>query len=149
MIPESMVEDDVLGVVREINRLWPNLVVQFLDPDRALLNDPPYRIIERTAQGDKQVMAVWCLDNTVIERLHLANSHRFDIEASIEKHNAKIKAEKEYMAQQQMSEGADLAATAVEHLGKGKLQFTYKKDDGTTRIIREDGTRGDKKATVL
>lgn len=136
-----LVEDDMLGVVREIARLYPNLTVQFLDPDRALLEDPPYRIVEHTPQGLKQVMAVWQLDKSVLDRLHAINSYNVDVEKAIEEHNAKVKKEKEYKKAEELGQAADVSASAINHLGAGKMKFQYRNEAGEKRVIREDGTR--------
>jgi hypothetical protein len=144
------VEDDLFGVVKEIMRIWPNLRVQYLDPDRALLSDAPYRIVEELKTGElKQVFSVWSLDSSVIDRLHAIDSHRgIDIEALVEAENAKVRKNQEAKAQEELAAGADIVASAVGHFRQGKLEFQYTNDHGDKRVIREDGARS-KKVEVL
>lgn len=143
------VDDDLFGIVSEIKRLWPNLTVQYLDPDRAGLSDPPYRIVENTANGPVQVMGVWALDASVLDRLHLANSQRFDIEALVDKENAKVKAAEQVAEEETNAQGADLLSSVLNHFNHGKLEFKYTDDQGEKRIVREDGTQGPKKIEVM
>lgn len=142
------VDDDLFGIVEEIRFRYPNLRVQFADPSRCGVEDPPYRIVERTAKGDVQVLAVWNLDRTVLDKLQLMDSHNVDIEKLIADTNAKIKKEKEYKAEQSNLEGADLLTSIQTHFNKGKLKFEY--DNGTEkRIVREDGRNHAKKTEVI
>ena len=143
------VPDDLLGIVKEIYRLWPNLRVQYLDPDRAGLSDPPFRIVEMTQQGPVQVMAVWCLDQTVLDKLHMSNGQKFDIEALVDKENAKIKAAQEAKNQEELGAASDLLVSMQNQFNKGKMAFQYTNDVGEKRVVREDGTRGTKKVEVL
>lgn len=143
------VDDDMFGIVKEIMRLWPNLRVQYGDPDRLGVGDPPYRIVELTPTGPVQVMGVWSLDASVLDKLHMANSQRFDIEALIDKENAKIKAEKEAKEAETDAAGADLLGSIVNHFNHGKMEYKYTDDQGEKRIVREDGTQGAKKTEVL
>lgn len=132
------VDDDLFGIVNEIRFRYPNLKVQFADPSRCGVQDPPYRIVERTATGDVQVLAVWNLDRRTLDQLELMNSHNVDIEKLIEDTNAKIKKEQEYKTEQTNLEGADILTSMVNHFQKGKLQYEY--DNGNEkRIVRDDG----------
>jgi len=143
------VDDDLFGIVSEIKRLWPNLTVQFLDPDRAGLSDPPYRIVEHTINGPVQVMALWSLDSTVLDKLHMSNSQRVDIEALVDKENAKVKAAEKAKAEEENSQGADIAASIMNHFNHGKLEFNYTNEHGEKRVVREDGFVGPKKIEVI
>jgi len=143
------VDDDLFGIVSEIKRLWPNLTVQFLDPDRAGLSDPPYRIVEHTINGPVQVMALWSLDSTVLDKLHMSNSQRVDIEALVDKENAKVKAAEKAKTEEDNAQGADIAASIMNHFNHGKLEFNYTNEHGEKRVVREDGFAGPKKIEVI
>lgn len=70
-------ERDVYGVVGEIQRRWPTVVVQYLDPgviDIGLF-DAPFQICERLPNGELSVIQqVWQLDSRVIKMLEAADS---------------------------------------------------------------------------
>lgn len=132
------VDDDLFGIVNEIRFRYPNLKVQFADPSRCGIQDPPYRIVERTAKGDVQVLAVWSLDRRTLDQLALMDSHNVDIQKLVEETNAKIKKEQEYKTDQENLEGADVVTSMINHFQKGKIEFKY--DKGTEkRIVREEG----------
>jgi hypothetical protein len=143
------VPSDLFKIKDEIEYRWTNLKVQYLDPDRAGVVDPPYRIIEMTPTGTVQVLAVWELNPLVVDQLHMMNSHAgIDVQAELEKHNAKVKANKAYEHDQVNSERAEISASAISHFGKGKIQFNYTNDTGEKRIIQE-GHSGAKETKVL
>lgn len=132
---------DMFRVVEEIQFRWPNLRVLYLNPERAGVMDAPYKIVEMTKNGPMFVMDVWELDQRVIERLHLANGANVDVEKVIEKHNAKLKAEKERKAKEELADSSDKLATIIKHFDKGKMDFKYVNDHGQKREITEHGVR--------
>lgn len=131
------VDDDLFGIVHEIRFRYPNLYVQYGDPSRCGVSDPPYRIVERTANGDVQVLAVWHLDRRTLDQLELMNSHHVDIQKLVEDTNAKIKKENEYKAEQEGLEGADLVTSMINHFQKGKLKFNYRDAENEKRVVSE------------
>ena len=153
LLPDGTVAEvpgDMFGVVEEILYRWPNLRVQFLNPEVAGVGDAPYRIIERTADGrELPVMDVWELDQRVIENLHLANGANVDVNKLVEEHNARVKREEKRVAQEELEDSSDKLKTALEHFGKGKLEFKYTNDEGQKRVVREDGRRRDVTTKVL
>ena len=143
------VPSDLFKIKDEIEYRWTNLKVQYLDPDRAGVVDPPYRIIEVTPTGPVQILAVWELNSLVVDQLHMMNSHAgIDVQAELDKHNAKVRSSKAYEHDQVNGERADISASAVTHFGKGKLQFNYINDTGEKRVI-QDGHNGSKEVKVL
>lgn len=139
---------DLFGIVEEINFRWPSLTVQYLNPERANIGDAPYRIVENTPNGPMFVCSVWELDRRLIDRLHLMNSANVDVVKELEKHNAKVKKAEQAKAEETLGEGADLARSAVEHFGKGKIKFEYTNDAGQKRVVTEYGAK-DKTTEVL
>ena len=145
---EVEVPGDMFRVVEEITSRWPRLRVQFVDPDRSELNDPPYRVVELTPEGPVQVCAVWELNQTLIEKLHLMNAAGIDVEAAITAHNAKKREAEKKAEAEKNAEAADKTASVLKHFGKGKLEFHYTTDDGQKRVVSEAGSR-DKETKVL
>lgn len=87
------VEDDVAHVVKEVNRLWPDLKVQYCPtPDG---DDAPFRVVELCRDNVwRPVLSVWQLDNRLLDMLHNCDSYKINILAQLDAHNAQIKAEK-------------------------------------------------------
>lgn len=142
------VPGDIFRIKDEIESRWPRLRLQYLDPDRAGIGDPPYRVVELTATGPVQVLAVWELNQSVVDRLHLMNSANIDVLAEIDKHNRKKKEADKKAQDEHFAEGSDMLSTAVNHFGKGKLEFHYTNEAGQKRIIK-DGKAVDKETKVL
>lgn len=105
MADGSWIEDDMLGIIEQIQNYDPNLRVQYLDPSRAdSPTDAPYRIIEMCPDGfPRIVFAVWELDQRVIERLHRADNHRGNILQGLDGTNllAKQNEERRYKDEQE------------------------------------------------
>ena len=131
------VENDVLGVVEEIRRIWPVLDVQFLDPDRfETITDAPYRIIERCADGfDRVVFTTWTLDKSVIERIWNADSLRGSALDRIDANNNKLKAGERQRFKERMDEASDLTKHI---LGNPRTSYTFKNDAGEIVTIQDD-----------
>lgn len=150
------VPEDLFRIRDEIESRWPNLWVTYLNPDTPTtakrvgpcLGDAPFIIWERTQQGPRQVMSVWQLDQSVIDKLHLMNSANVDVLAEIDKHNDKLRRDMERENEEMLAEGRDMSASALSHFGKGKIEFKYTNDHGEKRVIR-DGQNGPRKIKVL
>lgn len=101
------VEEDTLRVVERIMAYDPNLRVKYLNPDQgAELGDPPYKIFELCPDGhERLVFSVWSLDERVMQRLYLADTHRHDVAGRMEAHNARVR----QAAQRRFRELADEA----------------------------------------
>jgi hypothetical protein len=86
------VEDDVAHVVKEVNRLWPDLKVQYCPtPDKG---DAPFRVVELCRDNVwRPVLSAWTLDNRLLDMLHNCDSYKVDILSTLDKHNALVKAE--------------------------------------------------------
>ena len=85
------VADDVAHVVKEVQRLWPELTVQYVEnPD---LGQAPYRVVERRNGLEMPVMSVWELDNRLLEQLYQADTHRHGVKIldKLDADNNKIK----------------------------------------------------------
>lgn len=86
------IDHDVLGVVAEIQRRWPNLRIQYLDPDSTVdLVDAPYQVVEKDRAGvDRVIKQVWSLDSSLIDDLAMFDSFAgFDLQAHLDKADAK------------------------------------------------------------
>jgi len=149
------VPDDLFDIVGEITYRWPNLWVQYANPDSPVnkrgicLGDAPYRIMERTPNGPVPVFSFWKLDHSVIDRLHMLNSANVDVLAEMDKANAKLKADMQTKAAEELAESADMAQSTLKHFGKGKIKFSYTNEHGEKRVI-VDGLNGpDRKTKVL
>jgi hypothetical protein len=84
------VDDDVARVVREIERLYPELRVQYCaDP---AIGEYPFMVVERTRDGrDEPVLGVWQLDDRLLDLLHEADTTKHDVLKLLDKKNDKVR----------------------------------------------------------
>jgi hypothetical protein len=132
-------ERDMLGVVGEIQYRWPNLRVQYLDPDSAKgLVDAPYQIVERTRDGrERVVLQVWAMDQTVLDKLHMMDQANVDVQKLYDDQVAKAKAERDAKKAEESGKAQDLLATGAKHLSSGKLRFTFRDEEsGDLRVVK-------------
>lgn len=132
-------ERDMLGVVEEIQYRWPNLRVQFLNPDFAKdLVDAPYQIVERTQDGrERIVLQVWNMDRSVLDKLHMMDQANVDVQKLYDDQVAKAKAEKDAKKAEESGANQDLLATGMKHLNSGKLRFTFRDEEsGDLKVVK-------------
>jgi len=121
------IEDDVMGVVNEIHDRWPDLRVQYLDPERFPdLADAPFQIVDSTGYGDMQV---WQLDRRVVDQLSLRDRSQRDLKALVDKEFERSKREKEAVEGSVRAEKKDV----LNHIFRSpKGSYTFKNDRGET-----------------
>ena len=121
------IEDDVMGVVNEIHDRWPDLRVQYLDPERFPdLADAPFQIVDSTGY---RVMQVWQLDRRVVDQLSLRDRSQRDLKALVDKEFERSKREKEAVEGSVRAEKKDV----LNHIFRSpKGSYTFKNDQGET-----------------
>lgn len=133
----DIVQDDVLGIVREINRRYPELTVQYLDPDRVeSLTDKPWRIIEERSDGKGYavVLEVNSLDQRVLDMLDQMDQQKHDVVLDMETRNSHVKQMREKYWNEVRDENKDIMVSAYKS-PKG----TYKLPNGL--VLTDDPTR--------
>lgn len=126
------VHNDVLRISEKIVEYDPNLVLKFLDPGLSEdINDAPWALFEKCKDGvERLVFYIWELNDTVLERLYLADMQKHDIQARLEKKNAQARKDRQRRYQEQRDEARDL----VHHIIRSpKTSYTAKIDD---RIVK-------------
>lgn len=132
------VDYDVLGVIAEIQRIWPRLRVQYLDPDRfADLTDAPWRIVEMTPRGPVVVMEVWNLDKSVIDKIWAADDTRRgnDITSRIKKQQEVAELNRLAKEEEARLQQKDIVQTGIKHLNHHP-RFTFRDDEGELREVK-------------
>lgn len=129
-----VVEEDLLGVIGEIQTRWPELKVQYLDPSKfAEPGEAPWRIVETCKDGvDRLVCQVWEFDKRVIERIYAADMQNPDFLKNLDAHNIAVRLESERRFKEEMDEAQDI----VEHVIKSpKGRYTIPAHDGGIVLI--------------
>jgi hypothetical protein len=128
------VDDDVMGIVSEIRDRWPELTVQYLDPDRfPELTDTPYRIVE--ASSGCVVLGVWQLDRRVIDQLSLRDKSKAELVKLFNKEEELAKKKREAVGAEVRAENRDV----LDHVfASPKGTYTFKNREGK-KVTVTDG----------
>lgn len=80
IVDGMMVERDALRIAEAIRDYDENLVVLCLDPNHVQgISEEPFVIAERCSDGVlRPIFRAWQLDDTILERIHLADNHKFN-----------------------------------------------------------------------
>lgn len=133
----SYVDRDVLGVIQKIADYDPNLRVQYLEI-AATLDEAPWRVVERCKDGqDRVVLTAWVMDNSVYDRLILADTQLWNPSEKSIQNNQKIKQNKHKKDKEEMAESSELAGRII-YNDKSYSFIDDKTDEKVT--IRTDGT---------
>lgn len=115
------VEKDALRIAEKVHEYDPSLRVQYLEQAESV-GEPPFRIVEHCRDGvDRPVFSVWILDNTVLERIWLADNQKFDVNARLDITNARAKAQEGRRFKEKLEEAHEVT-TAV--LASPKSSYT-------------------------
>lgn len=126
------IEDHVASVVYELQERFPELKLQYLEPDPRTpiaLRDPPYVIVENCADGvERVVKRVWQLDSRLIDELYAMRDLTVaQLEAKFQQEQAKARAAQKAEADLEREKAKDIA----EHVFKSpKTSYTFKNDEG-------------------
>lgn len=109
-----LIEEDTLGVIRQIMEYDERLRVKYLRPGAGDITDAPYAIFELCPDGkERLVFTVWELDQRVMERLYLADTQKHDIIARIDGANQRARRDSQRRFRDSMEEAADIAAHVI------------------------------------
>lgn len=136
MVDGQVVERDALHIAERIKEYDENLEVICIDPAHSDLNDAPFIICERRPDGSlNRIFECWTLDNTVLERIALADQYKFDASARLESLQSiqnKLKADRYKDKQEEM---ADILASAIKNRTS---TFKVHNSEGELVKIHED-----------
>lgn len=85
IVDGMMVERDALRIAEAIRDYDENLVVLCLDPNTVSgISDEPFVVAERGADGVlRPILRAWQLDENVLQRIYLADNHKFNTYQSL------------------------------------------------------------------
>lgn len=135
------VQDDVAHVVQEVNRLWPDLKVQYCPtPDKG---DAPFRVVELCRDNVwRPVLSVWALDNRLLDMLHNCDSYKTDVLSELDKHNALVKAEQTAAENSWRNAAKDVLLQAFRSpKGRYTIPDTRPGHEGEIVVIDDDPAR--------
>lgn len=139
VVDGNIVERKMLYLVEKIKDYDPNLEVVCLDPDRA--DNPfeePFLICERRGDQLLKIFGVWELNDSVLERIYLADSKRTDVLASIDKRNREVKAESDRRYREKREANQDIVATAIKAFNSEANSFSFTRPEDDAKVTLYD-----------
>jgi len=137
-MPGVLVRNDVLNIVDKIRAYDDRLDVQFLDPERfPEWGDAPYRIVEKCKDGfTRVVFSVWELNDTVLDRIRMADMASTDVLARLDANNAAVKMNANRRFREQvLGEAKDMLIHAM---ANPKTSYKLHNDQGDLVTIQDD-----------
>ena len=135
----QIVEKKTLYLVEKIKEINPNLEVVCLDPDWA--DNPfeePFMVCERVGDQLYKIFGCWELNDSVIERIHLADTRKFDVQGIIEETNRKVREETERRYLEKREAKKELVASAVSALESNKSSYSFTRDEDGAKVTLYD-----------
>lgn len=134
------VERDVYGIVERIRAYDPHLDVKYLDPanSNASVGDAPYIIFERCPDGiERQVMRVWTLDASVLERIYDCDTQKKDILKVLDRNNNAVRlgAKRKFR-----EENEDVRDVLTHVLKSMKTRYSFELDNKKITVDDSPGT---------
>jgi hypothetical protein len=110
---DTFVERDVLNIVQKIQEYDPNLKVQYLG-ESATVGDAPFRILEWCKDHQWRIcFYAWKLDQTVLDRIWLADTHFHRVLERLDASNAAVKRESLRRYREKIGEAKDITQHIV------------------------------------
>jgi hypothetical protein len=131
-----LVERDALRIAERIKEYDSNLEILCLDPARANLNDAPFIICERLANGTlSRVFECWELDDRVLERIARSDTVKNDVLLDLEGKELIQRVAMEQRYQEKRDANIDLVKTVTRHI---KSSYSFKNDHGEKVTLYDD-----------
>ena len=126
-----LVEADALRVAEALKEYDPDLEILCLKPEMAGAGDAPFQICHKDSTGTlRKIFDCWELDDRVLSRIQLADTHRRNIIKAMETREEEIKKDRDSRYQDFAAERRDLVKSIVKN---NKSRYTFR--DDTTGLL--------------
>jgi|SRR5215510_3857677 len=128
-----LVERDALRIAEAIRDYDPNLVLLCVDPNYVEgVSEEPFVVAEKDSNGVLHtVLRSWTLDDTLLERIYLADNQKFNTLDTLLKLEASVKNENKRRYQEVRDETKDVVA----HIIKDRHSKYTVRDSKTNEMI--------------
>lgn len=114
VVDGQIVEKDALRIAEKLQEYDENLEILCIDPMKSDVNDAPFIICERRPDGSlNRIFEAWELNDSIVERIVLADRYKFDPNARMDSIAEMTKKLKEDRYKDRQAEMADMLASAV------------------------------------
>ena len=127
------VEDDVVRVVKEIERRYPELRVQYAEVADQI-SVAPYRVVEHTEGRDVEVFRCWALDDRLLEMLDQADvaKHGVEIMNKVDANNEAVRT----TAATELRSWRELCTDIITHMSRAQGGTYTFKNPHTDEIVK-------------
>ena len=141
VIDDMIVEARSHAIVERIKDIDDSLEVLCVDPSTCTFSEAPFVLAEirPTPNGLRafKVFEFWELNDSVVERVHLADSKKHDILQMIDDNNSRLRDELQRSHRDKMESKKDLVAHII---ADTKSKYSYYDEDRDAKVtIYEDG----------
>jgi predicted RNA methylase len=132
----NMVQADALHIAEKLKDYDENIEIICVDPHQSDFNEAPFVICERRADGTlNRIFEAWALDDSVVERVMLADQRKFDPMARYDTMAAMQRKLKDDRYREKMGPAKELVEAVVRN---NKNTFTYRNEEGDLVKIHDD-----------
>lgn len=144
MVDNNIVERKMHEIVEQIKNYDDRLEI-VCNADAMGISEAPFILAEVVGDQFYKVFEFWQLDESILERIYLADTKRVDVILNMEKNNQAIKDESQRRYREKMEASKDLVASII---GTQKSVYTFKNeydeiikvyDDRPYEVINERG----------
>lgn len=121
-----------------------NLELAFVDPDMAEIGDEPFMILERCKDGNlRKVFGAWELNESVLDRIRMCDTHRIDVLAQIDKENASKERDDQRRYRDRHEETLRMVEAVVRN---NKSSYSFKDPATDEKVIIHEDRPSERKA---
>jgi len=139
VVNDMIVEKRAHAIVERIKDIDDSLEVLCVDPDTCGFSEAPFVLAEirQTPTGLRafKVFEFWELNESVVERVHLADSKKHDILEMIDKNNKKIQDDLRSAEREKWESKKDLVKHIIDNTTSS---YSYIDEDRKTKITIHD-----------
>lgn len=129
------VDRDVLNISEKVQEYDEKLRIKYCEPSLAEPGDPPWKLVEICRDGiERVVFDIWDLNDTVLERIHAADTAKGDILHLVDGTNHRVRQQSTQRYEEKMDEANDIITSMLK---SPKHKWTHK-DSETGRIVTFD-----------
>lgn len=135
IIDDMLVDKKMHDIAQKIDEYDPQLCILCVDPMMCEFSEAPFVLAEvvNTPDGPQvfKVFEFWELNESILERVYMADTKRHDVLLNMDKKNQAIKDESQRRYKEKMAERKDIVESII---ASPKSQYSYKDPDTGQKI---------------
>lgn len=137
VVEDMIVEKRMHDIVEKIKDYDDRLEVLCVDPNTCAFAEAPFIIAEVTGNQIFKIFECWELNESVLERIYLADTKRVDVLLNMDKSNERVRLDQERRYQEKRDASRDLVSAIAKGM-ETKSSFSYRRETGEKVTFYED-----------